>query len=288
MISSGLRKKRALIVKDYVLHYLIILIITIFVIFPYYWMVMTSIKPPEQLMLSPTVWWPSHFDFSNYSLVWQQLPLLRYMGNSLFVAISTTAICLVLSTAAGYSLSRYKIRIREASVALILFTQLIPGMLPFVAFYFLMFKMGLTNTYFGLIIAYSTWGIPFCTLMMKDYFTSAVPLSLEESATIDGCTKWGVLIRIALPISIPGMVATSIFSFILAWNEFMWASIMLTDANMKPVAVGIYDYIGQYGGNVRVSMTMAAAVLITLPAMIVFAFFQKHLVSGLTSGAMKG
>jgi multiple sugar transport system permease protein len=288
MNSSFFRTRRLIRVKDYIIYYLIILLITIFVIFPYYWMILTSIKPSDELMVSPTVWWPSHFDFSNYIIVWQQIPLLRYMGNTLFVAVVTTAVCLVISTATGYSLSRYKIRIREASITLILFTQLIPGMLPFVSFYFLMFRMHLTNTYSGLIIAYSIWGIPFCSLMMKSYFTSAVPISLEESATIDGCTKWGVLVRIALPISVPGLVATSIFSFILAWNEFMWASVMLTDPNKKTVAVGIYNFVGQYGNNVKISLTMTTAVLITVPAMIVFAFFQKYLVSGLTSGAIKG
>lgn len=287
-MSSKYKVKTTKRITEYITHYVIMLLITFFVIFPYYWMLITSLKPPEQLMISPPVWVPSRLDFSNYVAVWTTLPLLRYMGNSLFVAISTTVLCLIFATLAGYSLSRYRTRIRNISTGMLLFSQLIPGVLPFIAFYFLMFNLHLTNTYAGLIIAYTIWGIPFCTLMMRGYFTSAVPQSLEESAIIDGCSRWGVFARIALPLAIPGLVATAIYSFILAWNEFMWASVMLTNNEMKPVSVGIYDYIGQYGGNVRISITMATAVLITLPAMLLFSFLQKYLISGLTAGAIKG
>lgn len=288
MSIISLKGKSEKKIKEYIIHYLILALVSIFIIFPYFWMIITSIKPAEQLMKSPPDWLPKYIDFSNYIDVWKTMPLLKYMGNSVFIAVCTTFISLIISTSAGYSLSRYRTKIRNASVSLILLTQLIPGMLPFVAFYFVMFKLGLTNTYKGLIIAYSIWCLPFCTLMMKGYFTSAVPISLEESATIDGCSKWETFIKIAIPISLPGMVATSIFSFILAWNEFMWASVMLNNVDKKPVAVGIYDYIGQYGGNVRISMTMATAVMITLPAMLLFSFLQKYLVSGLTAGAVKG
>jgi ABC-type glycerol-3-phosphate transport system permease component len=152
----------------------------------------------------------------------------------------------------------------------------------------MMFNLRLTNNYAGLIIAYAIWGIPFSTLMMRSYFTAAVPKELEESAVIDGCTRWGVFFRIAIPLAIPGIIATAIFAYILSWNEFMWASVMMTGNAIKTVAVGMYDYIGQYGGNVRIALTMATAVLVTLPAMLIFCFLQKYLISGLTSGAVKG
>lgn len=270
-------------------HCFIMLILTVFVLFPYYWMVMTSLKPREEVMLTPPTWYPSHLDFSNYSAVWNQLPLLRYMKNSLFVSLATTLFCVVLATLCGYSISRFIThRLQKATSVLMVVSQLIPGTLPFISLYFLMFNAHLTNTYAGLIIAYSIWGIPFCTLMMKSYFTQAVPVSLEESATIDGCSPFGTFFKIVLPISVPGVVATSIYSFILAWNEFMWASVILSNNELKPASVGIYDFIGQYGGNSNMSLTMTTAVLITVPAIILFAFLQKYLISGLAAGAVKG
>jgi ABC-type glycerol-3-phosphate transport system permease component len=124
--------------------------------------------------------------------------------------------------------------------------------------------------------------------MIRGYFTQAIHVSILESARIDGCSKWGTFTRIAIPLVTPGLVATAIFSFILAWNDFIWASVMLTDQSKKPVSIGVYDYIGQWGSNVNIALTMATAVLITIPTMILFSFLQKNLVSGLSAGAVKG
>ncbi len=280
-------KKERLQLK--VKHYVIMGLTSLFVLFPYYWMISVSIKPAEEVMISPPTLFPSSIDLSNYINVWTTLPLLRYLGNSLFVAVVTTIVCIVISTLCGYSISRYsRMKLSTLTSILMLLSQLIPGVLPFISFYFIMFGLGLTNTYTGLILAYAIWGIPFCTLMMKSYFTASIPVALEESATIDGCTKFGIFFKIALPISFPGIVASAIFSFILAWNEFMWASVMLTSNDKKPAAIGIFDYIGQFGGTVNVGLTMATSVIITIPAIIVFAFLQKYLISGLSSGAVKG
>ena len=263
-------------------------LVSIFVLFPYFWLIWTSIKPPHQQMLSPTVFKLDYLDFRNYLDVWKTIPMARYMLNSIYVSFFTVAMCLVFSVTAAYSLSRYSFRGKYAVIGTILFSQLIPGMLPFVSFYFMMFGLRLTNNYAGLIVAYAIWGIPFSTLMMRSYFTAAIPKELEESAIIDGCTRWGVFLRIAVPLAVPGIIATAIFAFILSWNEFMWASVMLTNNMLKTVSIGIYDYIGQFGSNVRISMTMATAVLATLPAMLIFCFLQRYLISGLTSGAVKG
>jgi len=269
-------------------HYIIMGLVSIFVLFPYFWLILTSLKPDYQQMLSPTIFKPDYLDFRNYIDVWNTIPMARYMFNSIYVSFCTVLMCLVFSVTAAYSLSRYAFRGKYAVIGTILFSQLIPGMLPFVSFYFMMFGLHLTNNYAGLIIAYAIWGIPFSTLMMRSYFTAAIPRELEESAIIDGCTRWGVFLRIAIPLAVPGIIATAIFAFILSWNEFMWASVMLTTNLLKTVAIGIYDYIGQYGSNVRVAMTMATAVIATLPAMLIFCFLQRYLISGLTSGAVKG
>lgn len=276
-------------ILDAIRHWAVMLFATVFVLFPYYWMIITSLKPREEVMLSPPSWLPSRLDFGNYVQVWGSLPLLKYIGNSVFVACCTTLICVTLASLCGYSISRFaKRKIQRSTTVLMIVSQLIPGTLPFISFYFLMYNAHLTNTYAGLIVAYTMWGIPFCTLMMKSYFSQSVPMALEESATIDGCSRIGIFLRIALPISIPGIAATGIYSFILAWNEFMWASVILTDSSLKPASVGIYDYIGQYGGISNMSLTVTTAVIITVPAIILFGFLQKYLISGLSAGAVKG
>lgn len=269
-------------------HYFIIGLVALFVLLPYYWMITMSIKPVEEVMLSPPTLVPSKISFDNYVEVWSMLPLLQYIKNSLLVAGVTTVLCIICASLCGYSLSRWRHRRLQKGVStMILLAQLIPGALPMIALYFIIYNAGLTNTYTGLILAYTVWGFPFSTLMMRSYFSTAVPISLEESATIDGCSRIGTFFRIALPVSVPGLMATAIYSFILAWNEFMWASIILSDGDKKPVSIGVYSFVGQYGTNTNVAMTVTTGVLITIPSVILFGFLQKYLVSGLTAGAVK-
>ena len=284
--ASGIGGNRSF--SDRLVCFLVIGLATIFVIFPYFWMVMTSLKPAEEIMLSPPVWIPSKFMWENYIKVWNTVPLGRYIGNSVFTAGMGAVIGLALSTSAAFSLACFKTKIRKISSALFLFTQLIPFTLPFVSFYMMMHSAKLTNTYEGLIIAYCIWSFAFCSLTMRSYFEQALPVSLLESARIDGCSKFGMYWRIGLPLVLPGLVATTIFAFITGWNDFVWASVMLVDNTKKTAAIGIYDYVGQFGSNVNKALSMTTAVLITIPTMVLFGLMQKHLVSGLTAGAVKG
>lgn len=270
-------------------HYLSLMIISAFVLLPYYWMVVTAVKPTEEVMVSPATLLPSRISLDNFSRVWQSIPLGTYMKNSLVVSVAVTAVSVVFATLCGYSISRYiRRRAQKVSLVLMLCTQLIPGIVTMISLYFIMFNMGMTNTYRGLIIAYTVWEVPFCTLMIKGYFDAAIPREIEESARVDGCSQFGTFFRICLPISVPGIISTAIFAFILAWNEYMWASILLSGNKLKPVSVGVYDFIGQYGANTKLALTMTAGIFITLPAVIIFAFLQKYLISGLAAGAVKG
>lgn len=270
-------------------HYLSLMIISAFVLLPYYWMVVTAVKPIEEVMVSPATLLPSRISLDNFSRVWQSIPLGSYMKNSLVVSVAVTAVSVVFATLCGYSISRYiRRRAQKVSLVLMLCTQLIPGIVTMISLYFIMFNMGMTNTYRGLIIAYTVWAVPFCTLMIKGYFDAAIPREIEESARVDGCSQFGTFFRICLPISVPGIISTAIFAFILAWNEYMWASILLSGNKLKPVSVGVYDFIGQYGANTKLALTMTAGIFITLPAVIIFAFLQKYLISGLAAGAVKG
>mgnify|MGYP001386746556 CR=1 FL=1 len=269
-------------------HYFMLNCIAVFALFPYYWMFVTSVKPAEQILSIPPAWWPSRLELKNYLTVFNIMPLLGYLKNSMIYSVLTTVICVMLACFAGYSLSRFRYKIRNTSIVLILSSQLIPGVMTIIPFYFMMLDLKLNNSAVGIVMAYSIWAVPFCTLMLKNYFSSTLPVEIEESAMIDGCSKIKILFKIALPISIPGIIATAIFAFILAWNEYMWASIILSDSKFKPLSVGIHDFIGQFGVTPSVSLFMAASVITTLPILIIFGFLQKHLISGLADGAIKG
>lgn len=268
-------------------HYFLLLIIFIFVTFPYYWMINTALKPKEDLFVLPPRFWPSQVDFTAFIEVISRIPFFTYLQNSLIVATLTTLFAIIISSLSGYSISRFSFRGRRKIFGLFIVTQLVPGVLPLVPFYFLLHNLGLTNSYAGIIISYSTWAIAFCTMMLQSYFRTAYSTEIEESARIDGCNRWGVFFRIALPLARPGIIATSIFAFLLAWNDYIWASIINTKQSYRLISNGIQDFQSQYG-NVYINNTMAIGILATIPVLIFFAFAQKHLVSGLSAGAVKG
>ena len=208
-------------------HYLVLGIISVFVLLPYYWMIVTAVKPTEEVMVSPSTLLPSRLEFSNFFKVWESIPLGTYMKNSLIVSVTVTALSVVLATLCGYSISRFiQRRAQKFSLVLMLCTQLIPGIVTMVSLYFIVYNLGFSNTYTGIVIAYVAWAVPFCTLMIKGYFDAAIPREIEESARVDGCSQIRTFFDICLPISVPGIISTAIFAFILAWNEYMWASIL--------------------------------------------------------------
>ena len=279
------KTKRIRKVIEIIRHYLALLVVSIFVLLPYYWMIVTAIKPTEEVMVSPATLLPSRIELSNFGKVWNFLPLGTYMKNSLIVSAVVTIVSVIFATLCGYSISRFiRRKAQKGALILMLCTQLIPGIVTMISLYFIMFNLKMNNTYQGLIIAYVVWAVPFCTLMIKGYFDAAIPREIEESARVDGCSQFRTFFDICLPISIPGIISTAIFAFILAWNEYMWASILLSGDKLKPVSVGIYDFIGQYGANTKMALTMTAG----MPAMIIFGFLQKYLISGLSAGAVKG
>lgn len=282
-------KKKILKIWEVIRHYFVLLVISCFVLLPYYWMIVTTVKPIEEVMQSPATLLPSKISLINFTKVWSSIPLATYMKNSIVVSLTATAISIIFATLCGYSISRYiRRKAQKVSFVVMLASQLIPGIVTMISLYFIMFNMKLINTYIGLVIAYVVWAVPFCTLMIKSYFDAAIPNAIEESARIDGCTNFGIFWRVCLPISVPGIISIGIFAFITAWNEYMWASIILSKDLLKPVSVGIYDFIGQYSANTKMAITMTAGIIITIPAIIIFAFLQKYLISGLSAGAVKG
>ncbi|MEX1019230.1 MAG: carbohydrate ABC transporter permease [Litorilinea sp.] len=255
------------------------------VFFPFYWMVATSLRPDAELYTRNVTLLPQSFTLQHY-----ETELVRYqfgirLRNSLFVASSTTLLTLIVSSLGAFSITRLRYPGRAALARSILFVYLIPGSLLFIPLYIIVYTVGLANTLISLIITYLTFSIPFCTWMLMGYF-KAIPPDMEEAGMIDGCTRLQTFYKILLPLALPGLVAAGIFSFTLAWNEFLYALVFITSSQLQTVPVGLASHIVAdiyMWGPLMAGSTMAA-----VPVIILYILAQGALVQGLFAGSVRG
>lgn len=266
---------------------LVIFALVMFV--PVYWVAIASITPPAALLskrLSSAV--PRQIDFSSYSRVLFESDFPIYFSNSLLVALITTGACLVLSTFAGYALARLGFPGRRFVGDFILLTYIVPPVLLIVPLFSVMASLRLVDTRTGLVITHLCFVLPFSIWMMKGYF-AGLPPQLEEAARVDGATRIQAMVHVAFPLAIPGMVATALFSFILSWNEFLFALIFLNSDSVRTLPIGV---VSSFSGAVMQprdwTALMAAAVLSSAPVFLIFLSLQRFLVRGMAAGAMKG
>lgn len=281
MIKS---KKEKLFTK--IATYFVLIICSVFSFFPFLWMLSTALKPDTEIYSITPSFLSRNFNFVNFVEVLRDSDFLIFFRNSFLVSLITTIIGLTIAVLAGYSLSRYGRykTIRIAGISLTI-SQMVPGVLLLIPIYLIFKNMGLINTYAALILAYSTFVIPLSTFMMKGFFDS-VPISIEESAELDGASKFRTLIQIILPISVPSLISTGLYTFVTAWNEYMFGYVLINDVTHRTLTPGITLFRGQFTtdwGNL-----MAASVLAVIPVTIIFVFLQKYLISGIMSGAVKG
>lgn len=263
------------------------ILMLIFILMPVFWMIKSSFQTNFEVQAIPPQWFPSNPSLKPYENAGLLIPLWRYILNSLFVSGVAAIVASVLACMAAYVLARFRFPGMTLILALILLTKLIPDVTRIFPVYFLIQDLGMLNTYAGLIFAYVGFSIPFAVLLLRGYFQTSCPPELEEAAMMDGCTFFGAFWRVILPVSLPGIAAVTIFTFLNAWNDFLWASLLLSSGDMKTIQVGIGEFASEDSGGQYQNAFMAACVVSTIPALIVFFFVQRWLVGGLTAGAVK-
>ena len=276
--------KRDVFVRKTVL-YILIISLTAMLLFPFLWMLSTSVKPATDIFSRTPRFIPQTFTLEHYRGLWTETQFPVFFKNSVIVALSTTLVTLGVGTFFAYGLSRFRFKGRRNFITLLFLSQMFPLVLLIIPIYLVFINFGLVNTHLSLVISYCTFALPFSTLMLKSYF-DGLPAELEEAALMDGCGPIGAIFRIVLPLGAPGIAAVGAFAFILSWQEFIFALTLTNTNEMRTLPVGISMMVGFR--EVLWGQLMAASVMVTLPVVILFVYFQKYLVSGMTMGSVKG
>ncbi|WP_238177985.1 carbohydrate ABC transporter permease [Paenibacillus contaminans] len=287
-MEQSARNKRSGIFKKTAI-YVLVGLICLFAVFPFLWMIDISLKPQSEIYQNPPTLWPSELNWNGYKQMLNfgaddNLNFIKWFLNSTLVSVMTTLFAIIISTLGGYAMSRFKFRGRMGIGYIILITQMLPGSLLMIPMYIIMRDLNLLNTHMALVLAYTTFAVPFCTWMLKGYFDTISP-TIDEAAMVDGANRFTTFWRIILPLTLPGLVVTAIFSFITSWNEFLFAFTLLNGADMWTLSVGIASFQGQY--IVNWDYIMAGSALTTLPIVLIFWSMEKYLVRGMTAGAVK-
>lgn len=275
--------KKPKLAKDILFFYIPLILLIVFALFPYLWTFLTSIKTEKELYTIALHYLPKQPTLENYITLFKKTNFFRSMGNSFLVAGVTSVISLLVSILAAYAFARFNFKGKTFFMVSFLLINMFPPVLLLTPLFTIMQKIDLLYTSYSLIIAYSTFTIPFSVWLLTGYIQD-LPVSLEEAAMVDGCSRLGAFFRITLPLTIPGIVATGIYIFITAWNEFIFA-LMFTNEATRTVPVALQTFIGQF--EIQWGLLTAGGVITTIPVVVLFMFVQKNLVEGLTAGAVK-
>ncbi|MBE7718641.1 MAG: carbohydrate ABC transporter permease [Lacrimispora celerecrescens] len=259
---------------------------SLIVLMPIIYMLSTSMKSINEIMTSSAVTlFPQRFSVEAYKNVITEYPFFTYLKNSVFISVASTLAAVFFSTLAGYGFSRFRFKGKGAIMMFILVTQMFPAVMLFVPYYKLLTIYGLANTRSGIVLVHIASVIPFCTWMMYGFFNS-ISRELDEAARIDGCNHFRIFWRIVAPLTLPGLVSTTIYAFIQSWNEYMFSMLSITAEKMKTLPVAI----GQMAGYDKIMWNdlMAASLLSSLPIVVLFIFLQRYFISSMTQGAVKG
>ena len=261
--------------------------LTLFAMLPFVWVFLASFKTRAELYATPIVYLPASLSVANYVEAWTSklTPFSRFFANSLWVSSVTMVATTLVSILAGYALARFRFAGRQTFLLVFLATQMFPAVLLIAPLLSQWYALGLIDTYQALIYSNFSFTVPFTVWMLVGYFES-IPRELEESAMIDGCTRFGSLLRIVLPLAAPGVAATAIFAFVASWSELLFAITFTSQTEMRTLSAGLLFMVGQY--EIQWGQLSAGVIISTIPVAILFTYLQRHLIQGLSAGAVKG
>ena len=251
---------------------------------PFLWLLKTSLVPESRIFVRPLEYLPSTVTLENFVMLFERMNFLGYFANSFIVAIGSTVLGLIVSMSSSYAFARFRFRGRRFFMTLFLVIPMFPTVLILIPIYDIMRVTGLLNTYASLIVAYSSFTIPFAVWMMTGYF-AALPVEMEEAARVDGCSRLGAFVRVLLPTAVPGISATALYIFIVSWNEYTFAAMLAQDEAVRTLPVALQFFITEF--TVNWGLLAAGGVIVSLPVILLFVVLQRQLIAGLTAGAVK-
>ena len=261
-----------------------LLIFITWTLIPFYWMLVTSLKEHKEIYGTEATLWPKEPTLDSYRTLFFETDYFLFFKNSMSVALATTFFTVLCASLAAYAIARLDFPGRKILARGMIYTYLVPQSLLFIPLFAIMVGVGLTNSLSGLTLAHLGFTIPFCTWLLMGFFMS-IPKELEDAALVDGCTRLGVLIRIVLPISLPALAVVAFFSFTLSWNEYLYAIVFNSTPSVLTIPTGLSNFVVEdvfFWGPI-----MASTVFTVIPPLLVYFFFQRWLITGLTMGAVK-
>ena len=263
---------------------LLLLLFIAWTLTPFYWMLVTSLKKHKEIYGTEATLWPRDPTLDSYRVLFFETDYFLYFRNSMSVALATTLLTVLAASLAAYAIARLDFPGRNILARGMIYTYLVPQSLLFIPLFAIMVSVGLTNSLSGLTLAHLGFTIPFCTWLLMGFFMS-IPIELEEAALVDGCTRIGVLFRIVLPISLPALAVVAFFSFTLSWNEYLYAVVFNSAPSVLTIPTGLSNFVVEdvfFWGPI-----MASTIFTVIPPLLVYFFFQRWLITGLTMGAVK-
>ncbi|UBU10419.1 carbohydrate ABC transporter permease [Nonomuraea gerenzanensis] len=254
-------------------------------LFPLYWIVVTSLKPKPEIFSVPLRYWPANLTFEHYAELFAFADFGTYLLNSLLVSLVAAAAVTVIGVLGGYTLARFAFPGRGALMLAFLVTQMIPLFIALGPLYLLMSDLDLLNRLAGLMLVYVAMLVPFSTIIMRGFY-ERVPVALEEAAQVDGASRLAAMVRVVIPVMLPGIAATFIFAFVQCWNELFLAITFIDSEDAKTIPVAMNSFITQY--DIDWGSMAAATVVSVVPTLVLFAAIRRYIVEGLTAGAVKG
>jgi len=275
-----MRPKRSVVITMNIVAFLVVLLI----LSPLLMLILNSFRETTDIYQNPLKL-PEKFYLGNYSKIFHDTSFARNFTNSMTVTLVTVLLCTIITTLAGYAMSRFKFKGKNPLILWLLASQAFPGILMIIGLFSLLNRYSLQNNPLGLIILYTTFTIPFCSWLLKGYFDE-IPQALEEAAMIDGCNRFQAMRKIIVPMAVPGIVAVGTFAFLLSWNEFFFALVIMRENANCTLPVFLSRFVGT-GGAVEWGALSAGALITALPPILLFLLSQKYLIGGLTRGAIK-